>query len=56
MSESLAVASGIILLVIFVAWGIWYGAGVEAAAYNRMTGRDLTQWEALWVNARIDCN
>jgi len=34
----------------------WYAAGVRADTYNRLTGSDVTQWEALWVNLRVDCN
>lgn len=35
---------------------VWYGAGVEARTYNRITGNNVTQWEALFVSLRVDCN
>lgn len=33
-----------------------YQSKVEAETYNRMTGRDVTHWEAMWTNLRVDCN
>lgn len=26
----------------------------EARAYNRVTGSDVTTWEAVWLNLRVD--
>ncbi len=26
----------------------------EAQAYNRITGADVTTWEAMWVHLRVD--
>lgn len=27
---------------------------MEAKAYNRLTGSDVTTWEAMWVELRVD--
>lgn len=52
----------ILAVVIFVSiFGVmlcgWiYQSKVEAETYNRLTGRDVTHWEAMWTNLRVDCN
>lgn len=52
-----AFALAILGLLLAIILGVAvYGASVEASTFNRLTGSDLTTWEALWVNARIDCN
>lgn len=33
-----------------------FSARMEANTYNRITGADVTWWEALWVELRLDCN
>jgi hypothetical protein len=48
----LLVALAILAALLYVAW---YAAGVEAATYNRFTGADVTQREALFTNLRLDC-
>lgn len=52
-SHGYEVASvSVIVLVLYV---VWFAAGVEAQTYNRFTGHDVTQWEALFTNLRLDC-
>ena len=43
----------IILLAVLLGF---YGATVEQSTYNRITGNDVTWWEAVWTNLRVDCN
>ena len=33
-----------------------FRAHMEASTYNRLTGQDVTTWEALWVELRLDGN
>lgn len=49
-----AVFLAAVLIVIGTFWV--YGASVEAETFTRLTGNEITAWEAMWVNARIDCN
>lgn len=47
------------ILVFFIAFGffasIWIGSShMEAKAYNRITGSDVTTGEAMWVELRVD--
>ena len=32
---------------------IWLFAYMEAATYNRLTGQEVSTWDALWVNLRV---
>lgn len=35
--------------------GVWvFRSHMEAKAYNRVTGADVTTWEAMWVELRVD--
>jgi len=48
-----------IVTVVFISLGlgIWvYQSKVESDTYNRITGKDITHWEAMWTNLRVDCN
>ena len=33
-----------------------FKTNIEAETYSRLTNHTLTTWEAMWVEARIDCN
>ena len=43
----------VLMLIVALVWG---GAVMEAKTYNRITGSDVTTWEALWIELRLDCN
>lgn len=52
-------AYGIATLFIFLLFGVvmWFAASQEAKAFNRCTGSDVTTWEAVFANYRIEsCN
>lgn len=35
--------------------GIWaFKSSMEAGSYNRITGGNVTTWEAMWVELRVD--
>lgn len=34
--------------------GWWVHSFMEASAYNRITGSDVSTWEAMWVNLRVE--
>ncbi len=43
------VPCGVILII-----GIWwFQSAMEAAAYNRVTGKDISTWDAMWVELRV---
>lgn len=46
---------GLIGLVL-AAWVcvLWFSASQEAAVYNRITGANVTAWDAMWVELRVD--
>lgn len=33
--------------------GAW--SAMEARSYNRITGANVTVWDAMWVQLRVDC-
>jgi hypothetical protein len=38
----------------FLAPFIWvFKSSQEAAAYNRLTGKEVTTWDAMWVELRV---
>lgn len=45
-----------IAIVALIVGGVVFAADVEARTYNRMTGADVTTFEAIFVRLRIDCN
>ena len=28
----------------------------EASAYEKLTGKEVSTWDAMWVQLRVDCN
>lgn len=35
---------------------IWvFQSNMEATVYNRETNSNITTWEAMWTNLRVDC-
>jgi ABC-type spermidine/putrescine transport system permease subunit II len=47
----------LVLASIFGPLAVWvFASHMEASTYNRVTGRDITTWEAMWTNLRVDCN
>ncbi len=53
-NRSIIIVAIVSLMLILLGWA--YSGHIEAQTFNRMTGNDMTTWEAMWVNARIDCN
>ena len=44
-----------LLLIAVMSIVIWtFQSKMEANAYNRITGSDVTTWEAMWVQLRIE--
>ena len=35
-------------------WGVQ--SFFEANAYNEITGKNVSTWQAMWLNLRIDCD
>lgn len=55
-NESLGIAGMIAAFVLIVAIAVaidWVSAAAEAAAYNRVTGKHVTTWDAVWLDLRI---
>jgi hypothetical protein len=43
-----------VFMIPFVPVGIWVmKSSLEARAYNRVTGSNVTTWEAMWVELRV---
>lgn len=44
---------GILLIVAFLI-GMWvFTSSMEAGAYNRATGSDVSTWDAMWIELRV---
>jgi hypothetical protein len=56
MSEGTKAAWMVIIFIGFIAvlLAVWWGKStMEAAAYNRITGSDVSTWDAMWVELRV---
>lgn len=47
-----AIAPFVIGMGIALGWGLVH-ARFEAAAYNRVTGSNVTAWDAFWLDLRV---
>jgi len=44
----------VVLLVIGLSIGYWaFSSMMEAKAYNRATGSNVTTWDAMWIELRV---
>ena len=49
-----AIYAIIILIFAIPTIGIWaFRSSMEAKAYNRVTGSNVTTWEAMWIELRV---
>jgi hypothetical protein len=49
-----AIYAALIALVAIPSIGIWvFRSRMEANAYNRVTGSNVTTWEAMWIELRV---
>lgn len=45
------------VMITILATVFWiFQSSMEAKAYNNATGNDISTWEAMWVELRIDSN
>ena len=55
MSEIQAAILAIVSIFIIVI-SVWmFQSSIEAEVYNRETQANITTWEAMWTNLRVDC-
>lgn len=46
-----------VVAIVSVGLGLWlFSSKMQADTYNRLTGSNLTTWEAMWIQVRLDCN
>ena len=50
MQIVLLILGGFVLLVLMV-WGF---SAQEAKTFNKLTGSEVTAWDAMWVELRVD--
>jgi len=52
--DSLYLTVAVTVVVIGIAIGFWiFSSSQEAAAYNRLTGSNVSTWDAMWVRLRV---
>lgn len=52
--QILVFVSCLILVIALGALGWWiFRSSMEASAYNRVTGSNVTTWEAMWIELRV---
>lgn len=53
--KDLLIGAGITFVSIAIAIGFWiFSASLEAQAYNRITGKNVSTWDAMFVELRVD--
>lgn len=41
--------------MIFIAFGWWvFSSSMEANAYRNATGKNVSTWDAIWIQLRVD--
>jgi hypothetical protein len=51
--RSVCVVLGVVALLV-VPILMWYGfSAMEAAAFNRATGKNVSAWDAMWIELRV---
>lgn len=54
MNEETKYGVLIVMAMILILVGCWVGAShFEAQSYNKLTGNDVTTWDAMWVQLRV---
>ena len=56
MPDKQEILAVVVILVFFtlIAFGGWVGQSYfEARTYTRLTGRNVTTWDAMWVDLRV---
>lgn len=56
MSPENLIKGGVVICVLFacvIAASIWLDCHMEAKVYNRLTGENVTAWDAYWVELRV---
>lgn len=46
------VAMFVAIVVVCVSWWV-FRSSMEAAAYNRATGSNVSTWDAMWIELRV---
>lgn len=56
ISDHSVISLVLLVLAIFSVWLVWWiaSSSMEARAFNRITESDVTTWEAMWVQLRVD--
>lgn len=52
-APTIAVAAILVPVCAFSTWWNWNCAGIEARAYERVTGKHVSQWDAWWLDLRV---
>lgn len=53
LKEAVMVAVALVALSAVIGWH-WIAASMEADAYNRVTGANVSTWDALFLELRVD--
>jgi cytosine/uracil/thiamine/allantoin permease len=53
--KSLVAILGLLLIILLIALGPWVCKSYfEAAAFNRATGKNVSTWDAMWIELRVE--
>ena len=52
--KSIITLACVLAVVFAMLGGVWiFKSHMEAKSYNRVTGSDVTTWEAMWIELRV---
>lgn len=43
----------VMAVVLILIGAIWFQAWMEAKAFNRVTGKNVSTWDAVWIELRV---
>lgn len=53
-TKAAGVAAVVLLLTLVVAAVVWVGVSwLEASSFNRVTGKNVSTWDAMWIDLRV---
>ena len=54
---TITVYAALLAIIAVPATAIWaFRSSMEARAYNRVTGSNVTTWEAMWIELRVQAD
>ncbi len=51
--EASLYAVAVVLFIVICVGGLMFSSYMEARAYNNVTGKNVSMWDAMWIDLRV---